>query len=71
VVRPALRSRFNWALAVRMPFALLSASIRWSRDLSGASGGLDTVFEVGAMEGREYSLYAPGCWPETPENGRF
>ena len=70
VVRPALRSRFSWALAVRMLFARLRASIRWSRDRSGASGGLDTVFEVGAMEGREYSHPGATCRPEKAETAR-
>ena len=42
LARLALRSFFSFARAVRMSFARLSASIRWSRDLSGAAAEILT-----------------------------
>src|ERR1700755_859324 len=40
--RPAFRSFFSLARAVRMSFARLRASILWSRDLSGAASEVFT-----------------------------
>ena len=49
---PAFRSFFSLARAVRMSLARLSASIRWSSDLSGAAA---EVLTGGGHVGGEYS----------------
>ena len=60
---PAFRSFFSLARAVRMSLARLSASIRWSSDLSGAAAEVLTgagmwAASIAAARGR-----ARGCWP--------
>src|SRR3954462_14720237 len=59
--RPALRSRLSCARAVLISFARLRASIRWSRERSGAATvGLVGVLVAGGMAGDSTSLSALG-----------
>src|SRR3954447_19901514 len=52
LARPALRSRFRAARLVRISFARWSASMRWTRERSGAAVvGLAGVFVAGGMGG--------------------
>src|SRR3954470_4041157 len=57
--RPALRSRFSAARFVRISFARWSASMRWTRERSGAAVvGLAGVFVAGGMGGESTALGA-------------
>src|SRR5690242_5698674 len=51
LARPALRSRLSCARRVRISFARCSASIRWTRDRSGAAECLEGEFVAGGMGG--------------------
>src|SRR3712207_3971624 len=54
LVRPAFRSRLSCARPVRISFARCSASIRWTRDRSGAAECLEGEFVAGGM-GADYT----------------
>src|SRR3954462_690663 len=57
--RPAFRSRFSAARLVRISFARWSASMRWTRERSGAAVvGLAGVFVAGGMGGESTALRA-------------
>ena len=57
LTRPALRSRLSVARRVRISFARCSASIRWTRERSGAAVvGLAGVFVAGGMGGESTAL---------------
>src|SRR3954454_8227602 len=59
--RPALRSRLSWARCVRISLARWRASMRWTRDRSGAAmPGLLGVFVAGAMGGESTSRLESG-----------
>src|SRR3954465_12967794 len=62
--RPAFRSRLSWARAVRISLARLRASIRWSRERSGAATvGLAGVLVAGGMGGESTSdLWFDKAW---------
>ena len=69
LARPAFRSFFSLARAVRMSLARLSASILWSSDRSGAaSGGLDWG---GRHVGGEYSRGSRACKGDEPIAPKF
>ena len=54
---PALRSRLSCARLVRISFARWSASMRWTRERSGAATvGLAGVFVAGGMGGESTAL---------------
>src|SRR3954462_3979841 len=56
---PALRSRLSVARLVRISFARWSASMRWTRERSGAAVvGLAGVFVAGGMGGESTALGA-------------
>src|SRR3712207_672450 len=57
LTRPALRSRLSCARWVRIAFARSRASIRWTRDRSGAATGVfGGVFVAGGMGGESTSV---------------
>src|SRR3954454_12768318 len=59
LARPAFRSRFSAARLVRISFARWSASMRWTRERSGAAVvGLAGVFVAGGMGGESTALGA-------------
>src|SRR3954471_13782697 len=59
LARPALRSRFSVARLVLISFARWSASMRWTRERSGAAVvGLAGVFVAGGMGGESTALGA-------------
>src|SRR5689334_2398955 len=59
LARPASRSRFRDARFVRISFARWSASMRWTRERSGAAVvGLAGVFVAGGMGGESTALGA-------------
>src|SRR3954466_8424996 len=60
LARPPLRSRLSEARFVRISFARWSASMRWTRERSGAAVvGLAGVVVAGGMGG-EYTALAAG-----------
>src|SRR3954451_15446559 len=55
--RPDFRSRLSWARRVRIWFARWRASIRWTRERSGAATeGLAGVLVAGGMGGESTSV---------------
>src|SRR3954452_16786928 len=59
LARPAFRSRLSAARLVRISFARWSASMRWTRERSGAAVvGLAGVFVAGGMGGESTALGA-------------
>src|SRR3954447_14193981 len=59
LARPAFRSRLSEARLVRISFARWSASMRWTRERSGAAVvGLAGVFVAGGMGGESTALGA-------------
>src|SRR4051794_4934254 len=65
LARPALRSRFKDARLVRISFARWSASMRWTRERSGAAVvGLAGVFVAGGMGGESTALGAADKGPD-------
>src|SRR3954452_21497920 len=67
--RPAFRSRLSCARLVLISFARWSASMRWTRDRSGAAVvGLAGVFVAGGMGGESTALGAAdkGHPPNSP-----
>src|SRR3954447_12250216 len=78
LARPAFRSRFRAARLVRISFARWSASMRWTRERSGAAVvGLAGVFVAGGMGGestaRNASDKAPmrnSCSPQVEVQSR-
>src|SRR5689334_10656254 len=59
LARPAFRSRLRAARLVRISFARWSASMRWTRERSGAAVvGLAGVFVAGGMGGESTALRA-------------
>src|SRR3954465_10445389 len=65
LARPAFRSRLSAARLVRISFARWSASMRWTRERSGAAVvGLVGVFVAGGMGGESTALRAAdkGRW---------
>ena len=64
LARPALRSRFSAARLVLISFARWSASMRWTRERSGAAVvGLAGVFVAGGMGGESTALRAADKTP--------
>src|SRR3954463_4198403 len=64
LARPAFRSRFSAARFVRISFARWSASMRWTRERSGAAVvGLVGVFVAGGMGGESTALGAADKGP--------
>ena len=65
LTRPALRSRLRDARRVRISLARWSASMRWTRERSGAAVvGLAGVFVAGGMGGESTALGAADKGPE-------
>src|SRR5215213_10544120 len=59
LARPAFRSRLSAARLVRISFARWSASMRWTRERSGAAVvGFAGVFVAGGMGGESTALAA-------------
>src|ERR1700742_2686093 len=64
LARPALRSRFRDARLVLISFARVSASMRWTRERSGAAVvGFAGVFVAGGMGGESTALGASDKGP--------
>src|SRR5687767_5907823 len=60
--RPAFRSLFSCARRVRIWFARCRASMRWTRDRSGAAECFVGEFVAGGMGG-DYTSREPPCKP--------
>src|SRR5215203_4793099 len=70
LTRPALRSRLRDARRVRISFARWSASMRWTRERSGAAVvGLAGVFVAGGMGGESTALGAADKGPMAKSSG--